>query len=65
MVKLSKIFCENNFCIYWNEDICICDSVYLNAAGLCIDGIPIDIDETVLEKKRKEGLRKIDQGYGS
>ena len=52
--------CENDLCIYWEENACLLDNVSLNALGQCTDCICVSIDEDVLRRER-ERLR---QRYG-
>lgn len=48
--------CENSFCIYWKENNCILEEITINPIGLCDDCILVNIEEDVLNQKRKELL---------
>ena len=54
------MICENNYCIYWNENDCILVEIYLNNLGICESCINISIPDEVLAKLREEQLAKID-----
>ena len=55
---MNNIFCENDFCIYWEENKCLCQYINLNASGICMNAIQVNIEEKILYKKRKELLNK-------
>ena len=55
------ICCENIFCIYWDSDKCLLDSVKHDIQGRCDSCIYIDINERKLKKFRKAHLEKIEQ----
>jgi len=49
-----KISCENQFCIYFEENTCLLNTISLDTAGLCASCIYVSIDEAHLEERRKE-----------
>lgn len=59
MIKNRKIYhlCENYFCIYWRDYSCIRTEIVINIAGVCDHFKYVEIDEYLLEKKRREQLR--------
>lgn len=54
------IYCENIFCIYWENDKCLLNSVKLDIQGRCDSCIYIDIKEPTLKIFRKSHLNKIE-----
>ncbi len=50
--------CENNLCIYQENDFCILDKVELDFQGQCKACIRIDIEDSDLKKlKRKKVIK--------
>lgn len=56
---MAKVYCENEFCIYWKKGECICREIALNAMGNCETGIHVTIPEETLFQKREDMLEKI------
>ncbi|MCL2513921.1 MAG: hypothetical protein FWF08_08460 [Oscillospiraceae bacterium] len=56
-----KTDCKNKFCIYFDNNFCIMDTVSLDERGICDKSIPVDVDEELLDLKRKKLLEKIKQ----
>ncbi len=54
------MICENNYCIYWAENKCILDEIYLDNMGICESCINVSIPDGELERLRKEQLREIE-----
>lgn len=52
------IFCENNFCLYWEGGACVVKDVALSLQGVCETCICIDLPETFLESRRKAQLTR-------
>lgn len=50
--------CENGFCIYCANDICILEKISIDSMGMCAECVYPDIDEKIL-KQAKEDLLKI------
>lgn len=50
--------CENNFCIYCEDGKCMLDSISLDAAGMCLACIHINIDEATLKAEKEKLLQK-------
>ncbi len=44
--------CEKIFCIYWQNQKCLLQSISIDTLGHCQDCIFIEIKEPKLEKKR-------------
>lgn len=55
------ITCDDELCVYWDNGVCICDSVHHNAVGLCEDGIHIYFDPQELEVRRKSALLEMEK----
>ena len=52
--------CENQFCLYCEENSCILGEISLDISGSCAECIYIDIDEKLL-KQLKNKERKIEE----
>lgn len=52
--------CENQFCLYCEENSCILEEISLDISGSCAECIYIDIDEKLL-KQLKNKERKIEE----
>lgn len=50
--------CENHFCIYWDNNLCILDKISLDVLGCCQNCIYVDIDDNILQTARKKLLSK-------
>lgn len=46
--------CENNFCIYENNGLCILDNVELDFQGQCKECIYVDIEKEKLNYLKNE-----------
>jgi len=53
-----KISCENVFCIYYEKDKCILDSISLDEMGICTNVFFVNVEELYLSYKRKKLLSK-------
>ncbi len=60
---MTTRMCENIFCIYWEDNTCILDSISLDIQGTCRDCIYIELEESILSKARKDLLEKLEQRY--
>ena len=49
-----KISCENQFCIYFEDNTCLFGAISLDATGLCTSCIYVNIDEAHLAEQRKK-----------
>ena len=59
---MSKtLFCDNTFCIYWENQHCLLDSISLDDTGSCSDCICISFPEDNLEQKRLEMREQLDK----
>ena len=56
---MAENLCDNVLCIYWNNNTCALDSVTHDAIGVCTQGIHIDIDETYLDEKKAQMLKRL------
>ena len=56
---MCNILCNNIFCVYWNNDCCILQTITHDALGVCTQGIHVDMEEDFLEKKRVKMLEKL------
>ena len=54
------MICDNDYCIYWDNNECILNEIHLNNMGVCESCISITISEKELERLREEQLAKID-----
>ncbi len=55
---MAKIYCEHEFCRYWNDNHCSCDEIQLGCGGICQSQILIDIDCDYLAVLRERDLKK-------
>ena len=37
------ICCENNFCLYWQDDTCLLENISLSLQGVCQSCVCVDI----------------------
>ena len=54
------MICENDYCIYWDNNECILNEIHLNNMGVCESCISITISEKELKRLRKEQLEQIE-----
>ncbi len=50
------MYCENNFCVYCSELRCVLDNISINISGMCTECILINIEDSILNIKKKEML---------
>jgi len=55
------MYCENELCIYWKDNKCICASIWLDELGLCRTGIHVTIEHDMIEKQRTIQLARLEQ----
>lgn len=55
--------CENKFCIYYENHVCILGTIDMNALGCCDSCIYIDLDESVLREARSKTREKFEMNY--
>lgn len=53
--------CENNYCIYWDNDTCILDEIELDHLGMCASCILVSIPEDILNELREKQLNEIEK----
>ena len=51
--------CENEYCIYWENNNCVLDEISLDIKGCCTECIMIDIDREIMNKQRNEMLIRL------
>lgn len=56
-----EIQCGNHFCIYYDNAVCLLNSVSLDIVGLCSNCIYVDIEQEYLATQRKRLLRELEQ----
>ena len=56
-----KISCENILCAFYEDQICVLDSVSLDNLGICEQMHLLNFDEDYLAVKRKKLPEKIEQ----
>ena len=54
--SMTRVSCENEFCIYQKQGNCLLESVQLDIQGNCMECIYINIDKEELERRKKEQL---------
>ncbi len=55
--------CENYFCIYQTDDICLLKKIHIDISGKCTNCIYPDIDERILDKAKHELLAKYSKSH--
>lgn len=45
--------CQNKLCAYYHANECILDEISVDASGMCADCICIELDDGMLELKRR------------
>ncbi len=53
--------CENYFCVYWEDESCTVENIYLDILGCCQTCIYVDIPEDLLEEQRQKYLDKFER----
>ena len=53
------VMCENQFCVYWREDICTLKKISLDAVGACRDCVTVEVPKDLLAQKRQELLSEL------
>lgn len=56
---MSKLLCQNEFCIYQNSGECILENIQLDIQGNCADCIYINIEENVLNELKEKHLKNL------
>lgn len=52
---MTRLTCENEFCIYQKKGNCILDKVHLDIQGNCADCIYINLEESMLNALKNRG----------
>lgn len=55
---MTGLFCENEFCIYQKQGMCILEKVQLDIQGNCTDCIYINVDKDMLDTLKEELLNQ-------
>lgn len=58
---MTKLDCENQFCIYFESNKCILERNSLDESGMCKESYCVDIEEDFLSVKRKKQREKFQQ----
>lgn len=53
-----ELLCENEFCIYQKQGMCILDKIQLDIQGNCTDCIYINVDKDTLNTLKEELLNQ-------
>ncbi len=56
---MTKLLCQNEFCIYQKQGNCILKSIQLDTQGTCIDCIYINVEEDTLNNLKEKILRNL------
>ena len=54
---MTELSCENEFCIYQKQGICILESIKLDIQGSCVDCIYIHVENDILNNLKEKLLR--------
>lgn len=55
---MGDIRCENRFCIYWKNGLCILDRISLDQQGMCSECILIEMEELARKRARETALSR-------
>ena len=55
---MTELSCENEFCIYQKQGLCILESVQLDIQGNCVNCIYIHIEKEILNNMKEKFLRR-------
>jgi len=55
--------CENEFCIYQNENKCRCKKIEIDSLGICETCIKISLDKNFLATEKKRQLKEINNRW--
>ena len=56
---MTRLFCENEFCIYQKQGKCILENVQLDIQGNCTDCTYINIEEDSLNNLKNNTLKNL------
>ena len=56
---MTKLTCENEFCIYQEKGLCVLKSVQLDIQGNCLDCIYVNIEKNTLSNLKDKQLRNL------
>ena len=56
---MTQLSCENEFCIYQKQGICILESVQLDIQGNCVDCIYINVEKDTLNSLKEKILKDL------
>ena len=54
------ICCENNFCLYWQDDTCLLENISLSLQGVCQSCVCVDIGGSRLDALRQKQLERLE-----
>lgn len=55
--------CENGFCVYEKDGVCLLDRIELDTQGQCKECIYVPIDPDVLAAAKTAALQSLGDGY--
>ena len=58
---MSKMNCENSFCIYQSKGRCILETVDINSLGMCTECIYPNIDEDLINQAKLKLLKQYEK----
>ncbi len=58
------MICENDYCIYWENNTCILDEIELDNVGMCASCIRVSIPEEILNDLREKQLKELENIVG-
>ena len=56
---MTKLSCDNKFCIYQKQETCILEKVELDTGGNCVDCIYINVEENTLNGLKETLLKNL------
>lgn len=56
---MTGLTCENEFCIYQKQGVCILNSVQLDMQGTCTDCIYINVEKDALNNLKEKLLKEL------
>ena len=54
------ICCENNFCLYWQDDTCLLENISLSLQVVCQSCVCVDIGGSLLDALRQKQLERLE-----
>ena len=60
---MTKLSCENEFCIYQKDGNCVLNQIDLDITGTCVNCIYVDLSEETLSELKANQLKNIEDRY--